>query len=241
MERITEDLDEQLSDLRMNVGMDMDPIMPRMAINLAPDSSKSLTTRASTVAALASYQSGGIGARTESRSVKLENIRYYRKSLLQAGQSLDDIAEVTVTSTDQEINDTLEILQIRNARIEYATFLEELLLILAKGMEIFDGTKPIPFTSIYPNMKGYGPQLKVKLQRLQPEMSGVVGQFVGNRKMNPWSALAMGIVPGIVLHAITNSNSKKTTSGGGGLASRRQQALEVASSIRAEEIRNTEK
>ena len=99
---------------------------------------------------------------------KLEQIASLKMSLSEEGVDLNDIPQVTIESSVDEINSILSLLSMKNNRYRYSTLAEEAISSCAEVLEsVFDGSTNIPILNIAPDYTGYSSTVNVKLHRLR--------------------------------------------------------------------------
>nr|P0CAG3.1 RecName: Full=Uncharacterized protein B407L; Short=pB407L [African swine fever virus pig/Kenya/KEN-50/1950] len=135
----------------------------------------------------------------KTKLVKLEKINMLLTYLGNEQISTDGIKIPTIDSSMQEIDDAIEMLTLRNVGIRYSSIAEEILIGLARGLEIvFDGTREIPFLNYRPDYTGLHNTFMIKLFKMRYETSQVVGNFVQN--MSPLSKICLELGPSLLLY-----------------------------------------
>lgn len=135
----------------------------------------------------------------KTKLVKLEKINMLLTYLGNEQISTDDIKIPTIDSSMQEIDDVIEMLTLRNVGIRYSSIAEEILIGLARGLEIvFDGTREIPFLNYRPDYTGLHNTFMIKLFKMRYETSQVVGNLVQN--MSPLSKICLELGPSLLLY-----------------------------------------
>ncbi|WEG42283.1 BA71V-B407L [African swine fever virus] len=135
----------------------------------------------------------------KTKLIKLERINMLLTYLANEQISIDGIKIPTIDSPMQEIDDAIEMLTHRNIGTRYSSIAEEILIGLARGLEIvFDGTREIPFLNYRPDYTGLHNTFMIKLFKMRYETSQVVGNFVQN--MSPLSKICLELGPSLLLY-----------------------------------------
>lgn len=129
-----------------------------------------------------------------------EQIDLLRGNLESEGVDLSRIPDIQYTTDKKTIKSTLRILQIKNDRMRYCDFFEEVILAAAYGLEgIFDGNREVFGSKI--NLTGYSDTVKVKLRRMRYDTSNFVSSVMKGYNISSGWRIALELVPSLFLYS----------------------------------------
>lgn len=136
----------------------------------------------------------------DEKSRKLEAIESLREILMDEGENLDRIPNVTSTSSMADIDGVYKMLNMKNDRKRCTTFAEEGILLGAHAVEwAFDGQKT--YFGHRPDMTDWHKSVQAKLRRMRHDTSQVVGQVMQQIGMGPGTRLLFEILPSAFLYS----------------------------------------
>jgi len=138
---------------------------------------------------------------------KLESIITMRDYLLGAGIELGHIPEVSIHSNPQEINRVHEMTRIKFERERFCDIASNMVTLGAKAVEFaFDGRKTY-FGRWRPDATGWSERsLPGKLQRLKPDLSSMISNFMDQYNVGSGARICIELVPNLLFHMQKNTS-----------------------------------
>jgi hypothetical protein len=136
------------------------------------------------------------------KASKLEQIGQLNMTLEEEGIDCSAINKPTSESSMEEIDSVLNILRLKNDRNRYSSIAEEVILGLAEGIEtVFDGSRTVPLVGWRPDYTGYHNTVSVKLHRMRPDTSQIVGNIIEKYSIGPTARILMELFPSFLLYS----------------------------------------
>lgn len=130
----------------------------------------------------------------------VEQVDQLRSNLESEGIDLSRIQNITSATSKKEAKAILRILQIKNDRIRYCDFFEELVLAGAYGLEgFFDGKREVLGSKI--DLTGYPNTVKIKLKRMRYDTSSFVGGIMQGYNISPGWRIMLELLPSLFLYS----------------------------------------
>jgi vacuolar-type H+-ATPase subunit I/STV1 len=130
----------------------------------------------------------------------IEQIDLLRTNLDNEGVNLERIPDVDVNTSKKEARSVLKILQIKNDRLRYCDFFEEVILAGAYGLEnIFNGKREIFGSNV--DLTGYSDTVKVKLRRMRYDTSNFVSSVMQGYNISSGWRIMLELVPSLFLYS----------------------------------------
>ena len=145
--------------------------------------------------------------REEKRNRQLNEISELRMLLLDEGIPLDTVPEITIHSTDDEIDQVHSILIVKNDRSRYVTLTDEIILSFGKVLEfVFDGKKK--YFGHSPNYTGYTDDvLQNRLHRVRYDGSQMISDSMDAWGLGRKTKMALEFIPSLISY---DANTKKS-------------------------------
>lgn len=142
---------------------------------------------------------------------KLEQIAQLRLILEEEGINCKQIPELTIDSSEEEIDSVYNILRLKNDRNRCSSLAEEIIIGGSEFLEtIFDGTRKIPIINKYPDYTDVHNTIAVKLHRNRFETSQLVGSILEKYNIGNGSRLALELLPTFILYPWQRSRRKNS-------------------------------
>jgi hypothetical protein len=130
----------------------------------------------------------------------MEQIDLLRGNLESEGVDLSRIPDINSNSSKKEAKAVLRILQIKNDRLRYCDFFEEIILSTAYGLEeVFNGDREIFGSKI--DLTGYSDTVKVKLRRMRYDTSNFVSGIMQGYNINSGVRIILELLPSLFLYS----------------------------------------
>ncbi len=130
----------------------------------------------------------------------IEHIGHLRTNLTAEGHDLREVPTVSVNTDKKTARKVLRILQIKNDRMRYCDFFEEIILAGAYGLEqVFDGKNTYFNSKI--DLEGWSDTVKIKLKRMRYDTSTFVGNIMKDYNIGPGWRILLELVPSIFLYS----------------------------------------
>lgn len=170
----------------------------------------------------------------DSKITMIAEIEQLKEQLTSDDINVESYPTPTVDSTYDSIKAVLDALKNKYDQNRYSSFAEEILIGGATLLEtVFDGTREIPLFGWRPDYTGYHNTVNVKLNRMQYEMSRVVGGFVKKHHISDGARCAMELLPTLFTYPKVNARQNKQQ----GIQTSNQKYQSAMSSVRRKDSR----
>ncbi len=137
----------------------------------------------------------------------LDRVSMLRDTLIDEDVNIESIPVVDQSSSTDQIKQVYKMLQLKNNRIRYRGFAEEMILAGAYGLEMFfDGTRDV-FGS-KPDLTGWSDTVRVRLRRMQYETSSLVQEIMSEYNMSSTSRMFLELLPSMFMYSRAKKNKK---------------------------------
>tara|TARA_R110002153_G_scaffold273997_3_gene446447 strand:- start:70685 stop:71755 length:1071 start_codon:yes stop_codon:yes gene_type:complete len=114
---------------------------------------------------------------------------------------LSRIPKVSNDSPYEMVENTLKILRYKNDQTRCCTFMEEVLMFGAYGLEELFNGKNVWFGRYSPDITGWHNHLNLKLRRVRYDTGQFTSNLMENYKIGPGTRMALEIVPNLFLYS----------------------------------------
>ena len=130
----------------------------------------------------------------------LEQITQLRESLTLDAVDITSVPVVDRHSPFDDIRYVHKVLRIKNDRHRYCDIAEQIILMMASGLEFyFDGKHE--FFGRKPDLTGWSDTVKMKLNRMRFDTSSMVSSAMSDFKISPGWRLLLELAPSAILHS----------------------------------------
>lgn len=152
----------------------------------------------------------------------LSEIENLRETLEADGVDLSRIPIVDNKSSLDDIRSVRNALHRKNNTKRYASWAEDIILLVVKGMEhVFDGKKE--YFGFSPDLSDWNTTVAAKLRRMRPNTTQMVSSIVQHTGISPFTQLMFELVPSAFMQSYMN----KKTHGEKGLYSSMQTSVAI--------------
>ena len=146
----------------------------------------------------------------DDRAVMLEDIDTLMTNMKDMGVDLSRIPPMDSKSSMDDIRNIHKILRIKNDRINYSDFAEDVILGGAHVMEwAFDGKKE--YLGRSPDLTGWHTTVNIKLRRMRYHTSTFVSDFMRSHRIDHGTRIVMELVPSLFTHTSTRKRQHGDT------------------------------
>jgi len=136
----------------------------------------------------------------DQKTIMLEEIDSLTVSLEEDEVDISRIPRVTRDSSFEEVQTVHKILRIKNDRMRYCSFADEIILLGAYGLEeLFNGDNT--WFGRQPDLRGWHSNVQTKLRRMRHDTSSFVSAAMGEQQIGPFARILLELVPSAFMYS----------------------------------------
>ncbi len=136
----------------------------------------------------------------DQKTIMLEEIDSLMVSLEEDDVDISRIPKVTKDSPFSDVQTVHKILRIKNDRMRYCSFADEIVLLGAYGLEeLFNGDNT--WFGRQPDLRGWHSNVQTKLRRMRHDTSSFVSSAMGEHQIGPFARILLELVPSAFMYS----------------------------------------